>query len=76
MKGKERKCRVRGASGFPSAKRMMEIECLSKNKDFSNVKILVHSGNIFQTSSSNEDRWVYKNINPIKSVKPITESNT
>ena len=35
---------MRGGLGFASAKRLMEIECLSKSKGISNVKIPISSG--------------------------------
>lgn len=67
-----------GGLGFPSAKRLMQIGYLSKNKGISNVKIPVHSGSLrqlFQTSTSNEDWWwVCKNITP--SLQYLTLSPT
>lgn len=44
FKGKNN--RVRGGLGFPSAKRLMEIESLAKNKGISNVRFPVPSGNL------------------------------
>lgn len=74
---KGKKNRVRGGLGFPSSKRLMEIECLSKNKGISNVRFPVPSGNlqqIFQTSGSKEDWWVCKNITP--SLQYLTQGPT